>query len=253
MAELKRRSRKKSTSFSDKLRYFLATILLLVGLLLLFNKPIRNTLIAWNSNKYQVQNVTKDTLQKNKEAESSFDFSAVQAISTDSVLKAQMETQKLPVIGGIAIPDVGINLPIFKGLGNTELLYGAGTMKENQVMGGDNNYSLASHHIFGLAGSSQMLFSPLERAKVGMAIYITDKDMIYHYEINSVQTVTPDRIDVINDTPGSKEITLVTCTDVEATERIVVKGLLKEEISFNKAPKKVLDAFNHTYNQVAIE
>ena len=34
---------------------------------------------------------------------------------------------KLPVVGGIAIPEVGINLPIFKGLGNTELTYGAGT------------------------------------------------------------------------------------------------------------------------------
>lgn len=252
MAESRRRKKGKST-FSDKLCSFLAVILLIVGLLLLFNKPIRNTLIAWNSNKYQVQHVTKDTIQKNKEADSSFDFSAVQAVSTDTVLKAQMEAQKLPVIGGIAIPDVGIKLPIFKGLGNTELIYGAGTMKENQVMGGDNNYSLASHHIFGMAGSSQMLFSPLERAKVGMAIYVTDKEKIYHYDINSVQTVTPDRIDVINDTLGFKEITLVTCTDAEATERIIVKGLLKEEMNFNDAPKKVLNAFNHSYNQVAIE
>ncbi|MUG33622.1 sortase, partial [Psychrobacter sanguinis] len=78
-----------------------------------------------------------------------------------------------PVIGGIAIPELGINLPIFKGLGNVELIYGAGTMKEDQVMGGDNNYSLASHHIFGLVGSSEMLFSPLERAKDGMVIYLT--------------------------------------------------------------------------------
>ena len=35
--------------------------------------------------------------------------------------QAQMGSQKLPVVGGIAIPEVGINLPIFKGLGNTEL------------------------------------------------------------------------------------------------------------------------------------
>lgn len=64
----------------------------------------------------------------------------------------------LPVVGGIAIPDLAINLPIFKGVTNDNLLYGAGTMKDNQVMGGENNYTLASHHVFGLTGSSQMLF-----------------------------------------------------------------------------------------------
>ncbi|KST94119.1 Sortase A LPXTG specific [Lactococcus lactis subsp. lactis] len=38
----------------------------------------------------------------------------------------------MPVIGGIAIPDLKINLPIFKGVYNTSLLYGAGMMKEEE-------------------------------------------------------------------------------------------------------------------------
>ena len=59
-------------------------------------------------------------------------------------MKAQFENKNLPVIGAIAIPSVEINLPIFKGLSNVALLTGAGTMKENQVMG-KNNYALASH------------------------------------------------------------------------------------------------------------
>ncbi|KPJ23146.1 class A sortase [Streptococcus phocae subsp. phocae] len=233
------------------LRKTIVVMLLIVGLALLFNKPIRNTLIAWNSNKYQVSKVTKKQIQKNKEAKSTFDFNAVAPVSTESVLQAQMAAQQLPVIGGIAIPELGINLPIFKGLGNVELIYGAGTMKEDQVMGGDNNYSLASHHIFGLVGSSEMLFSPLERAKDGMVIYLTDKDRIYEYVIDTVATVTPDRIDVIDNTPGRKEVTLVTCTDFEATERIIVKGQLQKEYEFSKAPAKVLEAFNHSYNQVS--
>lgn len=238
---------------SSRLRNLLAVVLLIIGLGLMFNKTIRNTMIAWNSNKYQVQHVSKKTIKKNKEAKSSFDFKSVKAVSTDTVLQAQMAAQKLPVIGGIAIPEVSINLPIFKGLGNTELIYGAGTMKEGQVMGGDNNYSLASHHIFGMVGSSHMLFSPLDRAKVGMKIYVTDKEKIYQYDIESVQTVTPDRVDVLNDTPGKKEITLITCTDAEATARICVKGVLKNEMAYKGAPESVMKAFNHSYNQVAIE
>ena len=58
----------------------------------------------------------------------------------------------------------------FKGLDNVGLYYGAGTMKETQQMG-KGNYALASHHVFGITGASNMLiFSPLDRAKAGMKI-----------------------------------------------------------------------------------
>lgn len=204
MVKKQKRRKIKSMSWARKL---LIAVLLILGLALLFNKPIRNTLIARNSNKYQVTKVSKKQIKKNKEAKSTFDFQAVEPVSTESVLQAQMAAQQLPVIGGIAIPELGINLPIFKGLGNTELIYGAGTMKEEQVMGGENNYSLASHHIFGITGSSQMLFSPLERAQNGMSIYLTDKEKIYEYIIKDVFTVAPERVDVIDDTAGLKEVT----------------------------------------------
>ena len=122
----KNKTTKKRHKCLEILRWVLIVVLLVVGLALFFNKSIRNTVIAWNTNKYQVSNVSKKTIEKNKEAKTSFDFENVQSISTGSVLQAQMDAQKLPVIGGIAIPEVGINLPIFKGLGNTELTYGWG-------------------------------------------------------------------------------------------------------------------------------
>ena len=157
----KNKTPKKLRKWLEVLRWILIVVLLVVGLALIFNKSIRNTIIAWNTNKYQVSKVSKKTIKKNKEAKASYDFDTVKSVSTESVLQAQMGSQKLPVVGGIAIPEVGINLPIFKGLGNTELTYGAGTMKENQVMGGENNYSLSSHHIFGIAGASDMLYLKL--------------------------------------------------------------------------------------------
>lgn len=227
-------------------------LLLLIGVALIFNKSIRNTLMAWHTNQYQVSQVSKQTIEQNKDANVSYDFDAVKSISTESVLKAQTSSADLPVIGGIAILDLGINLPIFKGLGNTELSYGAGTMKENQVMGGDNNYALASHHVFGLTGSSQMLFSPLENAKIGMSIYLTDKDKVYTYMITSVEKVTPDQVAVIEDTPGRKELTLVTCTDAEATSRTIVKGSYDSEVSFDQAPEDILEAFSTAYNQIVL-
>lgn len=237
--------------FETTLKVFICFVLIVVGLALIFNQSICNFLIGRQSNRYQIEKVSKKTLEKNQSADVTYDFSAVEPISLQSVLKNQTSQVDLPVIGGIAIPDLDINLPIFKGLGNTELTYGAGTMKENQVMGGDNNYALASHHVFELEGSSKMLFSPLERAKTGMTIYLTDKSMIYTYVITLVESVAPDRSDVLNDSPGQSEVTLVTCTDQAATNRIVVKGNLESSVSYDQAPKDVLKAFQYAYNQMS--
>lgn len=208
-------------------------------------------IIAWYSNLYQINNVSKEDIEKNKGADVTFDFNQVESISTEAVLRAQWNSQQLPVIGGISIPDLGVNLPIFKGLSNVALMYGAGTMKENQVMG-QGNYTLASHHIFGIAGASETLFSPLDKAKNGMKIYITDKETIYVYVITSVESLSPERVDVINDYPGKNEITLVTCEDADATRRTVVGGELETSMPFEGAPKNILEYFEKSYNQIQL-
>ena len=136
-----------------------------------------------------------------------------------------------------------------KDLAILSLTYGAGTMKEDQVMGGENNYSLASHHVFGIAGASDMLFSPLDKAKEGMKIYLTDKNKVYTYVISEVKVVQPTEVAVVDDTPGKSEVTLVTCTDAEATQRTIVKGELKSQVDFDKASSDIIEAFNKSYNQ----
>lgn len=227
------------------------TLLFILSLALIFNSSIRNMIIAWNTNHYQVSKVSKEKIEENQQKEQSFDFEKVESLSTEAVLNAQWEAQQLPVIGGISIPDLDMNLPIFKGLDNVNLYYGAGTMKESQQMG-KGNYSLASHHVFGITGASQMLFSPLENAKEGMKIYLTDKDKVYTYSVTSVETVTPDRVDVIDDKEGVMEVTLVTCEDAAATYRTIVKGKFEGEVSYKDAPKDVLESFNKSYNQMQL-
>ena len=226
----------------------LAGFLILLSLALIFNAQIRDLFMVWNTNKYQVSQITKEKIEENKETEGNFDFDSVKSISSEAVLAAQWDSQQLPVIGGIAIPEVEINLPIFKGLDNVNLFYGAGTMKANQKMG-EGNYSLASHHIFTAENASQMLFSPLVNAKEGMKIYLTDKDKVYTYEIREVKHVTPDRVDEIEDREGVKEITLVTCVDYNATERIIVKGDFKEVKAYSETSDDILSAFNKPYKQ----
>lgn len=229
-------------------RNLLTVVLILISLALIFNTSIRNFIIGWNTNKYQISNVTTEDIEKNKQAETTFDFDQVQSISTEAILAAQWDAQRLPVIGGIAVPELGINLPIFKGVFNTSLMYGAGTMKEKQEMG-KGNYALASHHIFGVTGAADVLFSPLDRAKNGMKIYITDKTNVYTYVIDSVEIVSPESVYVIDDVEGRTEVTLVTCTDYNATQRIIVKGVLESTTPYNETAKDILDSFNKSYNQ----
>ena len=238
----------KKNSRKNILINILAGFLILLSLALIFNAQIRDIFMVWNTNKYQVSQVTKEKIEENKETEGNFDFDSVKSISSEAVLAAQWDAQQLPVIGGIAIPEVEINLPIFKGLDNVNLFYGAGTMKANQKMG-EGNYSLASHHIFTAENASQMLFSPLVNAKAGMKIYLTDKDKVYTYEIREVKHVTPDRVDEIEDRDGIKEITLVTCVDYDATERIIVKGDFKEVKAYSETSDDILSAFNQPYKQ----
>ena len=239
---------KKKNKRKNLLINILAGFLILLSIALIFNAKIRDIFMVWNTNKYQVSQVSKEKLEENQDTEGNFDFDSVKAISSEAVLSSQWDAQQLPVIGGIAIPEVEINLPIFKGLDNVNLFYGAGTMKPNQKMG-EGNYSLASHHIFTAENASQMLFSPLVNAKEGMKIYLTDKEKVYTYVIREVKHVTPDRVDEIEDREGIKEITLVTCVDYNATERIIVKGDFKEVKPYAETPSNILEAFNKPYKQ----
>ena len=245
-------SQKKNKSKKNKRKRLviniIAGLLIIISLALIFNSKIRDIFLVWNTNNYQVSQVTKENIDENLKVEGNFDFDSVKAISSEAVLASQWNAQKLPVIGGIAVPEVEINLPIFKGLDNVNLFFGAGTMKPDQKMG-EGNYSLASHHIFTAENASQMLFSPLVNAKAGMKIYLTDKEKVYTYEITEVKRVTPDRVDEIEDRTGVREITLVTCVDYNETERIIVKGIVKEVKAYSDSPSEVLEAFNKPYKQ----
>lgn len=241
-------TKRKKNKRRNLLINILAGFLILLSIALIFNSKIRDMFIVWNTNKYQVSQVTKEKIEENEETVGNFDFESVKSLSSEAVLSAQWNSQQLPVIGGIAIPELEMNLPIFKGLDNINLFYGAGTMKPNQEMG-KGNYSLASHRIFLGEKADQKLFSPLANAEKGMKVYLTDKEKVYTYEIVEVKIVTPDRVDVIEDREGIDELTLVTCEDSNATERIIVKGNLKEIKSYTETPSDVLEVFNKPYKQ----
>ena len=133
-----RRPKKKrmGTKINNFFINLLMLALLLIGLALVFNNQIKNYLVKDTTNKHTISNVTREDVKKNEEKEATFDFDQVESLDFNLVAQATKGRDTgLNTIGGIAIPSVKLNLPIFKGVSNYVLAVGAGTMKEEQRMG----------------------------------------------------------------------------------------------------------------------
>ena len=227
---------------------FLATILFIIAGLLFAVGPIRTFLLSrLQSEQMQAaSNVTLAEIKANETQEAEFDFSKVEAIDLNQVLKANFDKGKFLTLGQIAVPSVKLNLPIYKGLANEVLLSGAGTMKPTQKMG-EGNYALASHNYF---GDMTLLFSPLVKLKVGEKIYTTDLEYVYEYETTAVDLIEPTRVEVINDQPGVTEITLITCDDYNASNRYCIKGIFVSKTPVGEVSDTVKQAFNLNFNTI---
>lgn len=213
-------------------------LLLLIGLALVFNNQIRSFFMAQRTAQYELTNVSQATIEKNEKKEASFDFDAVQPISTQAVLEAQLSNKALPVIGGVAIPSVSIHLPIFKGVSNEALLYGAGTFSPSQQMG-EGNYALASHR----TDRQDLLFTSLDQVETGAVVYLTDLKTIYTYRVYRKDRIQPTQVEVLDDVPNKKIVTLITCGELTGETRIVVQGELEATTAIADATKDMLAAF----------
>ena len=220
-------------------RTFLGILMILIALGLLAINPVKDYLIARNTEANTVGNITREQIEANQQADVTYNFEDISNINAADVIRSGVNPDHLPTIGGIAVPELKINLPIYKGVSNEGMFFGAGTLSPNQRMG-ESNYPLASHHSI----HKDLLFAPLLHAEIGQKIYITDLKNIYEYEINFVEHVPAERVDLIAPTPegATPIITLVTC-DSDLVNRVVIQGELKGKTPVEQATQEMQDAF----------
>ena len=210
-------------------------LLVLVSLALIFNEQIKSWLVSSYS--------PTVTAKKNTKKKSDFNFSKVKSLDFQTVAKARMNKNAINVIGSIAIPSVDLYLPIGNGVSNETLALAAGTMKANQKMG-QGNYALAGHHMI----KHGALFSPLYyKSKVGQMIYVSDAKKIYAYKTSQRTFIKATDVQVIDDVPGQKLITLITC-DKTGAGRLMIRGKYEQQWSFKSAPTQVQKAFTSHFN-----
>lgn len=205
---------------------YLAIILFILGVAFLGVEPLQNAIVQKQST--EPLTVTATDIEKNETKKGVYDFETVEEVSMPEVLKTQFSGEELPVTGSIAVPEVGLRLSIFKGLANENLLSGAGTMKEGQVMG-QGNYALASHNM----KDPSLLFAPLHRAEIGMKVYLSDAVNFYVYEIKEHKIIEPTEVSVIEDTDQSL-VTLITC-NVDGNKRLLTQGELIETVPVDQS------------------
>lgn len=217
------------------LKYCLIVVLLVVGLALIFNQQIKNALVSHMTTSAVSTTVVKPQ-QNSKKA--NFDFKKIKAVDSQMVVSAATSA-KNAAIGKIAMPSVGLKLPIFEGLNNEDLVRGAGTMKQGEQMGAEGNYALAGHQM----KDAKLLFGPLADARLGDKIYVTDEKKVYVYTTTLKTVVNKSEVQYIYDEPGKKMITLVTCASGEDGEvdRTIIQGELAEVLD---ATKENLKYFN---------
>lgn len=205
--------------------YFIPIVILIVGLILIFNKQITNIYVAEISHQ-RMSEVSRQDIKKNSQQKGEYDFKKVKSIDNKQILKSN--NHNVAVIGKLSIPSVEMNLPIVKGVSNDALTAGGGTMKKDEQMG-QGNYALAGHYMT----AKGALFSPLEQIKLGNLVYITDLTKVYTYRVTKKQVIDPTDTNVINDQPGKKMITLITCAD-GGKNRWSIQGNLIKTTSANK-------------------
>jgi sortase A len=197
------------------LKKALPVLLILIGIILVSIPLLTEQIIKYYNNGIAKEEITMEEIKSNikineGKEDIEFDFSVIQDIDIMSAIKASMDFDRNLVIGILLIPDLDIDIPIFKGLTNGNLMAGAGTMRPDQSMG-VGNYPLAGHNM----KDKSLLFGSLMDINVGTKAIISDGDTVYEYEIYENIVVPDTALDMILDEKskerGKPIISLMTC------------------------------------------
>ena len=160
-----------------------------------------------------IEEVTPEEIKENEEKEQPeeiFDFEQVDEISPTATFLDNRPIDKSLLIGQLVIPSLDMNLCIFKGTTNYNLLRGLGTMKPDDKMG-KGNYTLAGHN----NGDRKLLFGALIDIKKGAIVRITDKTNIYEYKIYETKVADSTSLELLENSEAEKVgkpiISLMTC------------------------------------------
>ena len=214
-----------------------AMLLIILGVFLIFSPKVKDQVVEQKVKETVevIKGITPEEIKDNEGSEEAeFDFSIVEDISVTGTLMATGKINTDLLIGQLVIPSVDMNIPIFKGINNANLLAGSATMRKDQKMG-TGNYPLAGHYM----KEKNVLFGSLMDVKEGDLIRMTDKETIYEYVTYEVKVVPDTALYIIDDQEAEKIgkpiISIMTCYYSSSTEkRYFVMGELVDSYPYTE-------------------
>ncbi|MBV7391134.1 class A sortase [Enterococcus alishanensis] len=199
---------------SNNLYKIIILLLLYVGTFMLFFPLFKKSFIVYEATTAQFKEVTQLT----KVAK--IPFEPVDAISFKETLAA-VNQPDFSSIGSLQIDSLQLTTPIFAGLDQTQMIYGAGSMyparnpaKENLV--------LLGHHL----GVGDILFGRLNNIKKNAEIRLRYLGKNYTYQVFEKKEINETDLNVLK-TQNKAMLTLITCDQPTATnKRIIVQAKL---------------------------
>lgn len=202
-------------------------LLYCLAIFLLFLPFMKQVLII-----YQTEHVAVKTVDTNERTEN-VPLEAVQPPDLAAVLAFENK-QTYQATGQIILPKVDIDLPVFTGVTDQQMLIGAGTLFPERTPE-KQNVVVIGHHL----GRNNLLFGQLLDVKVGESVYLSYQGEFYQYIINQTKIIQQTELNVLDDR-GKAEITLITCDKPTRTDqRFVAKGQLVRQPS-QKSKERVL-------------
>ena len=118
----------------------------------------------------------------------------------------------------LSIPAIELNSTVLPKTTKEYLNISLTQIKQNQVPG-EGNFTIAGHNssVFGRH------FNRLHELTIGDEIQLIDGENVYTYVVESKTVIAATQVEVLDDTPGKNEITLITCTD-SGKKRLAIKG-----------------------------
>lgn len=194
------------------MKKIISLILIIIGILLILTPIASEQIIKYYSKNLLDNVIHNEELKSNnsREIEAEFDYSAIDDVDIMAILRGSMNFNKELAIGLLLIPDLDMELPIMKGLSNSNLMVGASTMKPDQSFG-KGNFTLAGHYM----KNKDLLFGNLMDIEIGTIVYVSNGENIYEYEIYDRVLVPDTEIEMLSDERvkevGKPIISLMTC------------------------------------------
>jgi sortase A len=122
----------------------------------------------------------------------------------------------------INIPRIGLDEVVVEGVGVEELKKGVGHYPDTKMPGEKGNAALAGHRT-----TYGHPFNRLDELNNGDEISLTTRAGTFRYAVSEKKVVTPESVEVLDDTPDNR-LTLTTChPKYSAEQRLIIVALLQ--------------------------